>query len=536
MIVLGIEGTAHTLGIGILEDYKIKANVIKMYRPEKGGIQPRDAAIHHYENFIPALKEALKISNISIKDIDLVAFSKGPGLGPCLRTVATAARAISLKLNIPIIGVNHSIAHLEIGKFTTKAEDPVMTYLSGGNTQIISFSNGRYRVFGETLDIGIGNMLDKFAREAGIPFPGGPKIEILAKSGEKYLSLPYTVKGMDVAFSGILTASLSYLKRGERIEDISYSIQENVFSMMAEVTERALTHLKKDEILLAGGVARNKRLQEIFKILAEERNINLFVPPPDLCVDNGAMIAYLGKIMYESGIRMDISDTEVDQKFRADSIDAVWVKEKRHYKNYEDMPGAEARIQYSEFLGLKSVRKIRLERKYRIKEIDERLRKERIKREAKLIHEAKKYYEYVPHIFDIDLDNGILEMEFIDGKNLREIYKDLDDGEREKIAKNIGIMLSKLHSGKISHGDMTTSNIIYKNNNLYLIDFSMGNLNAEIEELSEDLHLLKESMKSSHPEYFKNFDLIIEEYKKNFKDSYAVLENLKKIEMRRRYS
>ncbi|MGC8692297.1 MAG: bifunctional N(6)-L-threonylcarbamoyladenine synthase/serine/threonine protein kinase [Thermoplasmata archaeon] len=536
MMVLGIEGTAHTLGIGIIENDKIRANIIKMYRPSKGGIHPREAAVHHYENFIPALNEALKISGIEIKDIDLVSFSKGPGLGPCLRTVATAARAISLKLNIPIIGVNHSIAHLEIGKFSTGAEDPVMAYLSGGNTQIISYSNGRYRVFGETLDIGIGNMLDKFAREAGIPFPGGPRIEELARSGKKYLSLPYTVKGMDVAFSGILTAVLSYLKRGERIEDLSYSIQEIVFSMMAEVTERALTHLKKDEILIAGGVARNRRVQEIFRTLAEERNIKFYVPPPDLCVDNGVMIAYLGKIMYESGIRMEIENTEIDQKFRVDSVDAAWVKGNMHYRAYDTMPGAEAKIEISRYLGMSSIKKIRIRKKYRIDEIDEKIRKERIKREAKIIHEAKKYYEFIPYIFDIDLDNGIIEMEYIEGKNLREIYNNLHEDERKIIAEKVGIILSRLHHGKISHGDMTTSNIIYKDSNLYVIDFSMGNLNAEIEDMSEDLHLLKESIRSSHSKFYSDFDIITETYRKNFKHAEEVIENLKKIEMRRRYS
>lgn len=536
MIVLGIEGTAHTLGIGILDDDKILANVIRMFVPKQGGIHPREAAIHHTEEFIPALNESLEKAKISLKDIDLVSFSKGPGLGPCLRTVATAARALSIKLNIPIIGVNHSIAHLEIGKLTTGAEDPIMTYLSGGNTQIISYSNGRYRVFGETLDIGIGNLLDKFAREQGIPFPGGPKIEELAKKGSKYYPLPYSIKGMDVSFSGILTASLALRKNGASLEDLSYSLQETVFSMMAEVSERALAHLNKDEILLTGGVARNKRLREMFEELGKERGIGIYVPPPDLCVDNGVMIGYLGKIMYENGIRMTLEETSVDQKFRADSIDATWVKEKRHYRVFNDFPGAEAKIEKSKYLDFDTIKKIRIPKSYRIKEIDLYLRKERTKKEARLLAEVKKFGINAPYILDIDLNTFTIEMEMIKGVDLRKVYNDLDDSERENICKDIGKMVGILHSKKISHGDLTTSNIMLSDGKLYLIDFSMGEFDATIEDLGTDLHLLKESFKSAHSRFIDDFDIILEHYKKENSNSEEIIERMHEIEKRRRYS
>lgn len=536
MLVLGIEGTAHTLGIGIMDDEKILANVIKMFVPKAGGIHPREAAIHHSEEFIPALNEALEKAKIGLKDVELISFSKGPGLGPCLRTVATAARAISLKLNIPILGVNHSIAHLEIGKLTTGAEDPIMTYLSGGNTQIISHSNGRYRVFGETLDIGIGNLLDKFAREQGIPFPGGPKIEELARKGTRYYPLPYSIKGMDVSFSGILTASLAYRKNGASVEDLSYSLQETVFAMMAEVSERALAHLNKDEILLTGGVARNKRLREMFDALGKERGIGIYVPPPDLCVDNGVMIGYLGKIMYESGIRMSIEETSVDQKFRADSIDATWVKEKKHYRDFKEFPGAEARIEKSNYLGINTVKKIRLPKPYRINEIDSYLIKERTKKEARLLAEVKKFGINAPYILDIDLGSYTIEMEMIDGVDLRRVYNDLNAMEREKICENIGKMVGILHKNKISHGDLTTSNIILGRGQLYLIDFSMGEFDATLEDLGTDLHLLKESFKSAHSKYMDDFDIIIEYYRKENKNSDEVIERLGEIERRRRYS
>ncbi len=536
MIVLGIEGTAHTLGIGIVKDEKILANVMKTFVPKEGGIHPREAAIHHSENFPEVLKNALNAANIELDNIDLVSFSKGPGLGPCLRTVATASRTIALKLNIPIMGVNHSIAHLEIGKLTTGAEDPVMTYVSGGNTQIISYSGGRYRVFGETLDIGVGNLLDKFAREFGIPFPGGPKIEEIAKKGKVYHRLPYSIRGLDLSFSGILTAALNLKKNGATLEDLAYSLQETVFAMITEVSERALAHLHKDEILLAGGVARNKRLREMMEIMGNERGAKIHVPPPDLCVDNGAMIAYLGYLMYSNGIRMSIDDTFVDQKFRADSIDATWVKEKVHYKDYPDRPGAEALIIKSNFLGFPSIKKIRIKKGYRVDDLDLSLRKERTKREAKLMHDARILGVNVPHIFDIDVDNFTIEMEMIEGKNLREIFNDLNENEKNHISKEIGKYIAILHSNDLTHGDMTTSNIIYEDGKIYLIDFAMGEINSEIEYKGDDLHLLKESFKSSHYDHIQYFDKIIESYRKNYGDADLVIEKMAEIERRRRYS
>ncbi len=323
MNVIGIEGTAHTFSVGIFDGNKILSLASRTFRPEKGGIHPREAADHHANVSGEVLKEAMEKAGIKSSDIDLVAFSQGPGLGPCLRVAATVARAISHYRNVPIIGVNHCIAHMKIGKFLTGAKDPVMLYASGGNTQVIALAGGRYRVFGETMDIGIGNMLDKFARESGIPFPGGPVIEKMALKGEKYLELPYSVRGMDVSFSGLLTAALS-LKEKERVEDITYSIQETAFAMLTEVTERAMAHLEKNEVLLGGGVACNKRLREMVRTMAEERGAKFYAPECRYCVDNGAMTAILGYKMYNAGIRMKIEATIVKQKFRTDEVEVVW--------------------------------------------------------------------------------------------------------------------------------------------------------------------------------------------------------------------
>ena len=327
MIVLGIESTAHTFGIGIMKNGKILANVKKTYTTEKGGIIPVDAAKHHLENREKIYSEAISLSGISEKNIDAIAFSQGPGLSPCLLQGLRFMKELAKKLKIPVIPVNHCVAHLEIGKITG-AKNPVMLYASGANTQIISYSSGKFRVFGETLDIGIGNFLDNFARYLGMGFPGGPKIEILAKQGEEYIELPYKVKGMDISLSGILTNLRQKIERGKyKKEDLAYSAQETVFSMLVEVSERALAHLGKNELLLGGGVGCNQRLQDMCEKMCKERNAKFFVPSRDLLVDNGAMIAYLGEVMFKKKNFVPWQKAEILDilpRQRTDEVEVNW--------------------------------------------------------------------------------------------------------------------------------------------------------------------------------------------------------------------
>jgi N6-L-threonylcarbamoyladenine synthase/N6-L-threonylcarbamoyladenine synthase/protein kinase Bud32 len=329
MICLGVEGTAHSIGVGVIKDVhgncRILSNLIKTYKPKKGGIHPREAANHHAEHIADLIRDSVKNAGISFSDIDLVSFSQGPGLGPCLRTAATAARALALTLHKPIMGVNHCVAHLEIGRGTiAQCKDPVLLYVSGANTQVIAFAEGKYRVFGETLDIGIGNCLDKFGREIGMDFPSGPKIEELAAQGKHYLQLPYSIKGMDIAFSGLLTATEDYVANGKPLEDVCYSLQETAFAALTEVTERAMAHTEKQEVLLGGGVASNKRLRTMVQTMAQARGASFYVPTKDVCVDNGAMIAWLGFLMYQSGLRMNIDETCINQRFRTDMVEVTW--------------------------------------------------------------------------------------------------------------------------------------------------------------------------------------------------------------------
>jgi N6-L-threonylcarbamoyladenine synthase len=329
MICLGLEGTAHSIGVGIIKDVNgqchVLSNLIKTYKPEKGGIHPREAANHHAMHIADLIRESVEKAKIDFSAVDLISFSQGPGLGPCLRTTATAARALALTLEKPIIGVNHCVAHLEIGRGTIpQCTDPVLLYVSGANTQVIAFAEGKYRVFGETLDVGIGNCLDKFGRSVGMEFPCGPKIEEYAKNADTYVALPYSIKGMDIAFSGLLTTAEEYIRRGKRLEDVCYSMQETAFAMLTEVTERAMAHTEKKEILLGGGVASNRRLREMVKTMAAARDASFFVPSKDLCIDNGAMIAWLGLLMYESGVRMSIEESVINQRFRTDMVKVSW--------------------------------------------------------------------------------------------------------------------------------------------------------------------------------------------------------------------
>jgi len=329
---LGIEATADDFSVGVLDfEGKVLANIIDVFMPETGGIHPREAARHHAEVAGEVVSKAFQQAGIAPKDVTIVAFSQGPGLGPCLRTGATAARALASYLNVPLVGVNHCVAHIEIGKLATGAKDPVTLYVSGGNSIVSAFDAGRYRVFGETLDIAVGNCFDVFAREAGLRqrrgMPLGSIVEKLAGEGKTLLDLPYSVKGMDISFSGLLTATVRLLKTGEyRLEDLCYSLQEVVFSMLAEVTERALAHTEKREVLLTGGVGANMRLQAMLSTVAEEHSSRFCVVPKQYALDNGAMIAWTGILSYQSGVTTPIDRSYVRLKWRLEDVNALWVE------------------------------------------------------------------------------------------------------------------------------------------------------------------------------------------------------------------
>lgn len=326
--LLGIECTAHTFGIAIIEERtkKILCNIKDVYTTERGGLIPTEVGKHHSEISKTLFEKTIDGMEIRKEDLIAVAVSASPGLAPCLRAGMNFAKKICNELKIPLIGVNHCIAHLEIGELTG-AKDPVLLYASGANTQIIAYEAGKYRIFGETLDLGVGNFIDTFARHAGFGFPGGPKIQEAAEKGNKLVELPYSIKGMDVSFSGLQTKLKQLLDKGESLENLSFSLQETVFAMLVEAAERALAHTGKKELLLGGGVACNSRLQEMCKIMCEERGAKYFCPERQFLVDNAGMIAYLGLKMFKKGIFYKVEDldkVDFDPKERTDMVEVKW--------------------------------------------------------------------------------------------------------------------------------------------------------------------------------------------------------------------
>lgn len=326
MVVLGIESTAHTASVGIVgENAEVLGLASDMYRPRQGGIHPREAANHHVDVLPGLVTTALESAHVRPSDIEGVAFAQGPGLGPCLRAGATVARMLSLVWDRPLVPVNHCVAHVEIARVLSGFDDPLLLYASGGNTQVIAYARGRYRVLGETLDIGIGNFLDKLWIELGGTFPGGPALEREAKTGSgELVPLPYSVHGMDVAFSGLLTATLAHHAKGVARPDLAYSVEVTAYAMLTEITERALAHRQREAVVLGGGVACNERLRTMVRTMVEGRGGQMYAPPRSLCVDNGAMIAWTGLLGLRAGLAVPVESSAVQPRQRTDLVATPW--------------------------------------------------------------------------------------------------------------------------------------------------------------------------------------------------------------------
>jgi N6-L-threonylcarbamoyladenine synthase len=325
---LGIESTAHTFGVGVVtDDGKILSDIRDIYESAPGaGIHPREAAEHHSQVAARVLSGALKEAGIRAPRLSAIAVALGPGLGPCLRVGATIARSLSSYYKVPLIAVNHAIGHIEIGTLTTGAKDPLVVLVSGGHTAIAAFSGGRWRIFGETEDITIGNLYDMFAREIDLPSPAGAEIERLASKSSQFISLPYVVKGNDVSYSGLLTASLARLRSGARLEDVCYSMQEISCSMLAEAVERSLAYTGKKEILLTGGVAANRVLKKKLEEVARLHDAICHVVESPYTGDNGAQIAWTGLLAFQAGLATDINQARVRPKWRLEDVDILWRK------------------------------------------------------------------------------------------------------------------------------------------------------------------------------------------------------------------
>jgi N6-L-threonylcarbamoyladenine synthase/protein kinase Bud32 len=519
--VLGIEGTAWNLSASVFDDDLITLSS-HAYQPPRGGIHPREAAQHHAQ----VMKEVIARALEGAPPVTGVAFSQGPGLGPCLRTTATAARALALGWGVPLAGVNHCVAHVEIGRFATGFSDPIVLYVSGANTQVLGFLNRRYRIFGETLDIGLGNALDKFARSRGLTHPGGPAIEALAKEGEP-LALPYTVKGMDLAFSGIVSAAKD---AKAPLGDVCAGLQETAFAMCVEVTERALAHAGKEEVILVGGVGANRRLQEMVRIMCEDRGARFAVPEPKYLGDNGAMIAYTGRLMLASGRSLPVEESKILPGYRADDVEVTWrepggglvIRHNVKEDGTEEARGAEAVVT----IGKDSVEKRRLSKRYRVPSLDARLIAERTRAEARITSMARRNGVPTPLIRDVTGDT--LVMERVEGPLLKEVLT-------TENAREAGRMVGKLHAAGIIHGDLTTSNVIVRGGTCVLIDFGLSLVSSEIENRGVDLHVFFQTLESTTADHRPLLEAFTKGYAAEFPGYADVLAREQEIEHRGRY-
>ncbi|ETI28495.1 hypothetical protein G647_00944 [Cladophialophora carrionii CBS 160.54] len=368
-IALGLEGSANKLGVGLIyhsgvpntatytsyaskqaqsksqPEVRILSNIRHTYHaPPGAGFLPKDTALHHRSHVTTLVVQALQEANISPADLDCICYTRGPGMGAPLQSVALAARTLSLLWDKPLVGVNHCIGHIEMGRSITGATNPVVLYVSGGNTQVIAYSMQRYRIFGETLDIAVGNTLDRFARTLAIPNDPAPgyNIEQMAKAALAppiLVDLPYAVKGMDCSFSGILARvdelAISCLRgklvdpaSGRKVtpEDLCFSLQETVFAMLVEITERAMAHVGSSQVLIVGGVGCNERLQEMMGQMARSRGGDVYATDERFCIDNGIMIAHAGLLEFLGGDREGIrlEDSTCTQRFRTDDVFVRW--------------------------------------------------------------------------------------------------------------------------------------------------------------------------------------------------------------------
>ncbi len=552
MRVLGIEGTAWAASAALYDSAEDTVFIESdPYQPTSGGIHPREAAEHMGEAIPQVIRTVLDHAAETASDtgqstgygIDAVAFSQGPGLGPCLRTVGTAARAAAQTLAVPLVGVNHMVAHLEIGRHQSGFESPVCLNASGANAHLLGFHNGRYRVLGETMDTGVGNALDKFTRHIGWSHPGGPKIEQAAADGE-YIDLPYVVKGMDFSFSGIMSAAKQAADDGHAIEDICFSLQEHVFGMLTEVAERALSLTGTDELVLGGGVGQNARLQEMLETMCTERGASFYVPEPRFLRDNAGMIAVLGAKQFAAGQTLSIADSAVDPNFRPDQVPVRWrADEPSVARGLADAPstqppserptqrGAEAVVDEidPDQLGLslprRSVRKRRVPKAYRHPKLDATLRRERTAAEARLTSEARRVGVPTPLVWDVDRDESTIVFEHV--------------GERDLAAelavepvRQVGAHLAAIHEAGFVHGDPTTRNIRV-GERTWLIDFGLGFHTGHIEDHAMDLHIFHQSLASTADDPEPLFEAMIAGYAET--GHAAVLDRLETIEDRGRY-
>jgi N6-L-threonylcarbamoyladenine synthase/protein kinase Bud32 len=556
MRILGIEGTAWAASAAIFESDDLDSPSddhvfieTDAYQPESGGIHPREAAEHMGEKIPEVVETAIAhaqqraaaagddgppidagegtSSSQSPSPIDAVAFSRGPGLGPCLRIVGTAARAVAQRFDVPLVGVNHMVAHLEVGRHRSGLDSPVCLNASGANAHVLGYRNGRYRVLGETMDTGAGNAIDKFTRHIGWQHPGGPKVEQHARNGQ-YHELPYVVKGMDFSFSGIMSAAKQAVDEDIPVNDVCRGLEETIFGMLTEVSERALSLTGADELVLGGGVGQNQRLQRMLGEMCAQRDAQFFAPENRFLRDNAGMIAMLGAKMYAAGDTVEIEASGIDSNFRPDEVAVTW-RDSRESVNRvaeagSEVQGAEATVTIEPDRVVKS----RTPRSYRHPELDERLRTERTRQEVRLTSEARRHGVPTPLVLDVDPESARIVFQHVGEVDLREALS------TDTVAA-VGGHLARIHDAGFVHGDPTTRNARVDGGRTFLIDFGLGYYTGEPEDHAMDLHVLAQSLAGTADDPETLFSAATAAYRAESDHAESVFDSLDDIEGRGRY-
>ena len=318
-LVLGIETSCDETAIGIVKGRTLLANEIASSVQEHarfGGVVPEIASRAHLEAMIPALDRALKTAKVSLKDIDAIAVTAGPGLVGALLVGTSTAAAIALAIDKPLFGVNHLAAHISVDYLThDNPLDPTIALLvSGGHSSILQINDITSSVtsLGSTMDDAAGEAFDKIARVMGLGFPGGPAVDLKAKSGDaNAINFPrgltqaedWRTRPYDFSFSGLKTAVARYLESTPQYKraDVAASFQEAIVDVLVQKSLAACAATGIESLVIAGGVAANSRLRELAEQRCEKAGVKLRIPSPLLCTDNGAMVAALGSLMSSAG-------------------------------------------------------------------------------------------------------------------------------------------------------------------------------------------------------------------------------------------
>ncbi|MGZ4139640.1 MAG: tRNA (adenosine(37)-N6)-threonylcarbamoyltransferase complex transferase subunit TsaD, partial [Actinomycetota bacterium] len=310
MIVLGIETSCDETGVAVVEDARVRSNVISSQidlHARFGGVVPELASRAHVMTITPAIDQALADAGVAPRDLDAVAATIGPGLVGALLVGIAAGKAMAGALDIPFIGVNHLEGHIESSFLQEPDLEPpvVALIVSGGHTMIaVMPEHGRFDILGQTIDDAAGEAFDKVARFIGLGFPGGPEIDRLAREGNpsayRFPRALINEPNYDFSLSGLKTAVIRWVREreatGEQFElsDLAASFQDAIVDVQVTKTVRAAKEMGIPRIVIAGGVAANSRLRERMRAAGEEAGLRVVTPSPMLCTDNGAMIAAAG--------------------------------------------------------------------------------------------------------------------------------------------------------------------------------------------------------------------------------------------------